>query len=622
MKAMKKSLKLLSILALLVVGALTVGCTGPDIVPPERHSGLDPEPPGTVTLTTTITMGVSAGTKALDAEGHKTFSTGDVIAVVYEKTSGSLVKVETDALTGTDITNGGKTAKITVTLTNPKAGGTLKYIYPAAMVKGDGTVNYAALDTQDGTLTTLASALDLAVYEGNLTDAAALPASASLTNPLCIGEFNIKDDSGNDITSGITMMTVFEGTNAYIVKRTSTAGPIYVAMQPVGDDKTLQFCATDGTTNYRRNVSGQALAAGNLYPVNLTMPTDSRTALELLTANFTAHGGETLTGVLLGKYTISIADTEDGQPVTVTLDGVDINCSFPKKANDSGIICNGNTILQLADGSNNEVKGVVGYAGVYIKNDRTLTIRGNGSLTATGTGNSSQSGAGIGGRWKYASGSIVIESGTIVARGAGGSAGIGNGTAYEGNGTIEGGDITITGGTVTATGGDGGAGIGTGSAQSRQANNDKNFGTVLNNHCGNILISGGTVEATGGYGAAGIGCGYVVENRRSKTKSAAEAISNQCGNISITADVTSVTATKGDDAPNSIGIGRIIISGSYSNVRQTCGTITFGDKSMYNGSAWTPTPTSGSDYGGLHFVISRTNKDDDTWTLTPATQTQ
>jgi len=29
-------------------------------------------------------------------------------------------------------------------------------------------------------------------------------------------------------------------------------------------------------------------------------------------------------------------------------------------------------------------------------------------------------------------------------------------------------------------------------------------------------------------------------------------------------------------------------------------------------------PVSGSDYGGLHIVISAINKDKDTWTLTPA----
>ena len=66
--------------------------------------------------------------------------------------------------------------------------------------------------------------------------------------------------------------------------------------------------------------------------------------------------------------------------------------------------------------------------------------------------------------------------------------------------------------------------------------------------CGNIRIEGGIITATGGNDAAGIGGGYEAS----------------CGNITITSGVTSVTAAKGEDAPNSIGAGK---DGS-------CGTVT------------------------------------------------
>lgn len=69
--------------------------------------------------------------------------------------------------------------------------------------------------------------------------------------------------------------------------------------------------------------------------------------------------------------------------------------------------------------------------------------------------------------------------------------------------------------------------------------------------CGNIVIEGGSITATGGRYAAGIGGGYQAS----------------CGNITITDGVTSVTATKGEDAPNSIGAG----DGG------TCGTVTIAD---------------------------------------------
>ena len=69
-------------------------------------------------------------------------------------------------------------------------------------------------------------------------------------------------------------------------------------------------------------------------------------------------------------------------------------------------------------------------------------------------------------------------------------------------------------------------------------------------HCGNIRIEGGTITATGGYNTPGIGSGR----------------SSRCGDITITKGVTSVTATKGSGAPDSIGVGN---GGS-------CGTVTIG----------------------------------------------
>lgn len=77
-------------------------------------------------------------------------------------------------------------------------------------------------------------------------------------------------------------------------------------------------------------------------------------------------------------------------------------------------------------------------------------------------------------------------------------------------------------------------------------------GYTEENHCGNIVIAGGSIAATGGQQAAGIGGGYF----------------SNCGSITITSGVTSVTATKGMSAPNSIGAG----------YRSSCGTVTIGGK--------------------------------------------
>ncbi|MBQ7517185.1 MAG: hypothetical protein IJU13_02005, partial [Bacteroidales bacterium] len=179
---------------------------------------------------------------------------------------------------------------------------------------------------------------------------------------------------------------------------------------------------------------------------------------------------------------------------------------------------------------NNTVTGGDQYAGIYVPGDKTLTIRGTGSLNVTG----GSSAAGIGGNATGDAncGSIVISGGTVTATGGSGGAGIGLGAN---GGECK--DITISGGTVEATGGSGGAGIGLG---------------VSWGSCKAITISGGTVKATGSDGAPGIG-----------------GVEGVYASITITGDVTKVTATKGPWAQYSIGI-----EDDYS--WDSCGPITIG----------------------------------------------
>lgn len=218
--------------------------------------------------------------------------------------------------------------------------------------------------------------------------------------------------------------------------------------------------------------------------------------LNKLTDNYEATGGQVLTGTLAKNVKISIADG-----ATVTLDNASINANGAwTSGNYAGLTCLGDATIILKDGTENTVKGFYyNYPGIYVPENRTLTIKGGAAGTGTLTASSNAAGAGIGG-------------GAFIACG----------------------NIEIQGGVITATGDDGAAGIGSGYESS----------------CGAITISGGTVTATGGSDAAGIGSG----------------IDASCGNITITNGVTQVTATKGEDAPNSIGAGD---GGS-------CGTVTIG----------------------------------------------
>ena len=189
------------------------------------------------------------------------------------------------------------------------------------------------------------------------------------------------------------------------------------------------------------------------------------------------------------------------------------------------------------------------WAGINCEGDATIILEGDNSirgfywaagitvpvgstLTIDGVGSL----IATGGKWGAGIGSGSVDSkncGNIVINGGiitatGNGGGSGIGSGFS-DGTC--GNITINSGVITATGDDGGAGIGTGRSGSS---------------CGNITINGGIITATGNSKGAGIGTGF----------------SNcTCGDINITGGV--INAAAGEDAA---GIGS-----GYSNC--VCGNI-------------------------------------------------
>ena len=160
---------------------------------------------------------------------------------------------------------------------------------------------------------------------------------------------------------------------------------------------------------------------------------------------------------------------------------------------------------------------------VTVKNGATVTLSGVTITDIRNDGNHLWAGISCEGN-----ATIILAAGTTntVKGGYGGLPGVtvpeGKTLTIRGNGTL-----------IAGSKGIGGAGIGAGYRV-----------------CGNIIIEGGTIIATGGNNGAGIGGGIYAS----------------CGNVTITDGVTSVTATAGAGAPNSIG------SGSNSTV----GTVTIG----------------------------------------------
>ena len=205
----------------------------------------------------------------------------------------------------------------------------------------------------------------------------------------------------------------------------------------------------------------------------------------------TVYDGVTVTGTLNTADYPVKITIADG--ATVTLSGMNISGVNNSSYNWAGITCEGNATIILADGTTNTMKGFYEYyPGFFVPASSILTIDGEGSLNASSNG----FGAGIGGGYYGASCGV----------------------------------ININGGNITATGGRYAAGI----------------GSSHNNSCSHIIISGGTIHATGGDSAAGIGSGW---------GGTIQGDFSSCGLISITNGVTSVTATKGENAPNSIGAG-------------------------------------------------------------------
>ena len=522
---MKNTMRYFVFAALVMAMATMVGCMKDDFE--------DINLVGDVTFTAKVNLDTGNGSKQLSENGVKTFAAGEQIAVVYINTSDHTVKATSVALTAGDITNNGKSATFTVTLTDPKAGTTVKYVYPASMVDNNG--NETAIANQDGTLESLSSLYDYAYGDGTF-DGSALP-RLTLTNQFAIGKITLKNYAGSSTLNYIKGATITDGTNTYTITPASSefSWPIYVAMKPVSSDKTITINATDEADReydtYTKFVTGKTLYAGKMY--TLTVKMSRKVELSHLSHYisgtdyyYTTQNGDVLTGTLQEGKQI-IIDHGD----TVTLAGVTINGTNNESYRWAGITCDGDATLILKEGTTNTVRGFQGnYPGIHVLwYNRTLTIMGGGSLNASSNG----TGAGIGGSSNQTCGNIHIKGGIITATGGEGAAGIGGGE----NGAC--GNITISGGNVTATcGGNYGAGI----------------GGAYKGNCGNITITGGIVCATGASSFEGVGIGG--------------GGNASCGDITITSGVTSVTADKGAVAPNSIGKG-------YGN-EASCGTVTIG----------------------------------------------
>jgi len=424
---MKKYLNSILSMAALLMASATVftACSNDDDIIGEQPAN----PTGKYTMTINASKGGDATTRALSLDGkalNATWAEGDKVKVynssnaeigeLTAETSGASTKLKGDLST---LPTDGETL-------------TLKFLSPS-YASQNGTIEHIAANCDYATATVTATVSGSAV---TATD-------ANFENKQAIVKFSLTDKTTTSAISA-TQLVVNDGTTDYTITPASATSEIYVAL-PGFSGQTVTLTATAGGNTYSYEKTGVSFTNGQYYEIGVKMsPIISLSGRYSSDDELVIADGCILTGYGYNySCKVSIADG-----ATVTLRDVENNGDI---AGCPGIKCLGNATIILE--GDNTVTGGDQYAGIYVPGDRTLTIRGTGSLNVTGGSRA----AGIGGNATGDAncGSIVISGGTVTATGSSGGAGIGLGASGEGCK-----DITISGGTVTATGSDGAPGIG------------------------------------------------------------------------------------------------------------------------------------------------------------------
>lgn len=386
----------------------------------------------------------------------------------------------------------------------------------------------------------------------------------------------IKTPKGNYLTLTSSYMKAPDLGDEFYAEVAST-NQVFMAVEMDGkrDVRLIAYIhkGGDDTEYYFYDRENVEFKNGKYYEITVKMKPGIY--LDYCSSRYNAKNGDVLFG---NKKDIQIK-IADG--ATVTLHDVHISDdSYIDCEHDATIILEGENSI-CADDNN---------PAIWVDEGKTLTIKGTGSLDAENVGYA----AAIGGGEKLPCGNIVIESGTIVAKGGERSSGIGSGghDAYGENiaelyAQTTCGNIEIKGGHITATGDTYGAGIGCGGrgtcgdiiitggtiVATGGDQDSAGIGGANASTCGDITITGGTVTATGHWGCPGIGMG-------SNGTATDHTI---CGDITI-GGTANVTANRGSSAMHAIGF-------SYNEgeeIQKTCGTITIGGTKYYDGStkAW------------------------------------
>ena len=562
-------LKNVSLAALLIASATLAACSSSDDNIIEEQP-VNPTAPKTYTMTIQATKGGAAGTRGLSLDGktlNVTWNEGEKVVVMQDDDELGTLTATPDPNDPTKATLTGELDELdpkediefhlhsascdysrqSGVLLSKDGENSIEENFDYATVKaGSDKIKTRVVEDPDGEKEY--DKYYLVTIEGGIT----------LESQQAIVKFTLVDKADAKTPMNVTRLEVDDHYYIIFVEPVSPTNALYVAVNSDGVELNYHLKAVTATGDvYTYDRSDVTFLCGKYYEVKVQMTKQQPTTIDLskLSEPYIAVNGDVLTGTLPEDVNVKISITDGA---TVTLRNVTIEGYDDESYDWAGLTCEGDATIVI-EGTNSIQGFYYRYPGISVPIGKTLTIGGSGSLEAKSNqgiyintdkqGNKTtsliDSGSGIGGSINEDCGNIVIESGTITATGSYRSAGIGS-SEEQSCGTI-----TITGGIVTATGGESAAGI----------------GSAYTSNCGNITITGGTVTATGGRRAAAIGSGE----------------DSFCSDITIGGSAY-VTATKGEESPNCIGLGR---NGTVGE--KTSGTITIGGTKYYDGTTntWT-----------------------------------
>ena len=266
---MKTSIRILS----LAVLALAMAACSNDM---EQPAAIQPAPGNAgegIPFSATISTG-SATTRALKEDTDEgtiisTWAKDEQVALIHNGVVDVMTAGEPDE-------NGNVTITGTLSVT-PEDNDDVIVVYPASAVdKDEKAVKPSLLTTQDGTLTTIATDLNLrqsngATFKvGELT--ATLNGTVTLANQIAIVKFSLSDGPN---ALAAKQFVIKDGSDNVLttVTPSTPASDLYVAMAPATTASTFKFEATVGDFTYTYEKSGVILEASTYYqsPIKMTI---------------------------------------------------------------------------------------------------------------------------------------------------------------------------------------------------------------------------------------------------------------------------------------------------------------------------------------------------------------